>query len=256
MRNYAPRWLGQRSWSALAPRTSSVSGGRGRITLKAWGIALAMGGIALAGSAARTSAVPSHRPRTPTVAAAGGLDLRQWETRWWRWRLGLSGKHASSEADRCISRDQRPPVWLLGTDSIIAHRRVVACRIPRHAYLLLAVPAIDCSTAERQPFTAPLAGLRRCAEHDWAAGRPLLVITLDGHYLPQAQASVLTEPFRFRMPVHDNFLEVPGQNSGTMAVKGRATLLRPLPPGRHDLSVEWHYEGVPRFVTHYMLVVA
>ena len=181
----------------------------------------------------------------------GGRTLSAWQAAWWRWRSALPYHTAAPSPDSCITSGQRGSVWFLGGDP----SSQVSCSVPSGRYLLLGTPGVDCSTAEAPPFHARTnAGLLGCVRRVWRTTPSTYTVTLDGVLL---RPSVVASPvFDVRMPAQDNYLLAPGHTRARAAVYGVVTMLRPLSPGAHTLSVAVQYpRGSPTSRVTYRLTV-
>jgi hypothetical protein len=220
--------------------------------------------MVLAGCGGGATAKPqapagSGRPHVVLDAAVDGRSLSEWDVDWWRWRLALPRAGAARSRRSCITSGQRGPVWFLGHDYSIRpvdESSLIECPVPRGYYLLVATPAIDCSTIEGAPFhAATQAGLGQCALADWSQASPRRRLSLDGHALVPFGVFLETPPFTFRAPPRDSVFMLPGRTSGRAAVAGDVTMIGPLPTGQHVLAAEQQYRGLrPEHVTYELSV--
>lgn len=203
---------------------------RGRV-----GLVGAVGVLALLGASATAatgdvSATSGSSPLVPRGELVGGRDYGAWLAAAYQWRLSLPGA-TTHKTTSCITTAQHGPVWFLGLNPITG-----TCHVPSGVYLMLFTPTFDCSTVERPPVHATTnAGLRRCAKGLWVRYPGVETVTLDGVRLRPPGYVVATAAFHFTMPERNNWLHVRGHTSGSAAVYGLASILRPLSPGAHTL---------------------
>jgi hypothetical protein len=131
------------------------------------------------------------------------------------------------------------------------------CSIPASSYLMLGVPAVECTDVYRVPgFPSTARGLRRCARKYWRRyGDPRPRIVLDGTPLTPGGVRVAPPAFSVRMPADDNIFGAPGQTRATVALVAAPLLLRPLSPGPHKLVDAVRYRGTFDRVVIYRLTV-
>jgi hypothetical protein len=178
-----------------------------------------------------------------TSQRVAGKTYPQWMVASWQWLLANGRSNAAPQKGglSCITRGERGSVWFLDNEYEGFRPVTVTCAIPASRYLFLQGPTFDCSTVEPAPFGAARATLQQCVTRFKLAG---VKLTLDGKRLTPAAHSVATPAFRFSMPAQGNVLKVPGQTGGYAAARGDATMLRPLPAGRHTLvQVEQFSDG-------------
>ncbi|AXK72189.1 hypothetical protein DWG18_07765 [Lysobacter sp. TY2-98] len=169
----------------------------------------------------------------PADTVVEGASFGEWTGRWWNWALSQPIEPFLDPDGRICDRGQDGPVWYLaGTDgSFDAHRE---CVVPEGKYLL--IPIIN-MVQMRVPATAHLSsaaceGLRRSAavNNDNLASAVVLV---DGVKVPDVTA------FRVRS---GRCFELAARNANA-AADGYWLFLRPLPRGRHVITVGANYDS-------------
>jgi hypothetical protein len=210
--------------------------------------------IALLGVAGVWAAGASGLPaRTVTVvpgsAEVAGHDYGFWERASQRWRLTLPLSTATRNTS-CLRHPPQGPVWFLNWTSRATD---ISCAIPAGKYLMITALTVDCSTVEAPPFHASTdAGLRHCAEREWAKSGAYASVRLDGKKLRPSGYVTQTGAFKFQMPSRHNLLLVPGHTRGRTAIVGLSTIFSPLKPGPHTLTVASGFRNArpPRFPTN------
>ena len=169
-------------------------------------------------------------PRNQRVA---GYSYAQLEAAWVR----SSGYEPHRHATRPCSTFHHGPVWF-----VFGAPR---CSMPTGSYLFLGGPFISCSTVERRPYHATTpAGLRRCARRDWRSTPASYNITVDNVELTPPGFLVASPIFHFTISANSRH-GVRRRIHGRGAAYGYATLLRPLSPGTHTVTVADHSSGLP-----------
>lgn len=173
-------------------------------------------------------AAPSPLTRDPV----GGVSLAGWTARWWRWADGQGGAPYLDPDGRVCDVGQQGPVWnLAGTNGRFRPHR--ECVVPAGKYLLL--PIINMAhfqVDETVSCKALQAGA--AVNNDYLISA---VVLLDGQPLGDMRGHRVRSEGCFRMDADD-------EHSRLAAADGYWVMLKPLPPGRHTLSVGANY-GVP-----------
>jgi hypothetical protein len=194
---------------------------------------LVVAAIAVVGGGV-SAAAPQPTSLVPGNASVAGRAYGQWVATDYRWRLWQPNITSKTS---CFTAGQHGPVWFLGGGYTNAEVITRSCAVPAGRYLMWATPSYDCSTAERGLHSTDDAGLLRCARADWQSAPGFETVTLDGRQLQPPGYVGGTTVFAFKMPAHNNWLEVQGRTHGRMAVYGMASILPPLTPGSHTLEV-------------------
>jgi hypothetical protein len=196
------------------------------------------GGIAVADAQANTEATaPADTLVLPVDASVEGVSLGQWTAKWWQWAFAQPIAPFLDPDGRLCSEGQGGPVWFLaGTNGEFAPHR--ECVVPEGKYLL--VPVINMIYMNHQAGHDP-ATTRPCAalQADAAVNNDHLisaVVLVDG---------VLVEDVtRYRVRSDGCFpltTDVDEASAQSAAADGYWLLLKPLPPGRHTISIGANY---------------
>ncbi|MFC3551740.1 hypothetical protein ACFOLC_12045 [Lysobacter cavernae] len=173
----------------------------------------------------------------PAEAAVADVGQAQWSARWWQWAGRFPGvnelPYRDPDGRRCAQYQEEGPVWFLaGTDG--AFDAVRSCRIPANKHLF--VPLINWM-ASRGLQGAPMS----CAEKQAQASRQADhvvsgLVLLDGRPVGELQ--------RMRVASGTCFDGAPGE--GAAASDGYWLMLKPLPPGKHQLAIAAAFRDGPR----------
>lgn len=191
------------------------------------GLCLACGTVAHAREQAAVAVAPALHDGGPVE----GATLGTWTGRWWQWALGQWVEPYRDPDGRLCDVGQQGPVWFLaGTDGSFHVQRT--CAIPLDTHVL--VPVIN------MIYMNPRSGqARSCAElqADAAVNNDHLVsavVLLDGQPLGDVK--------RHRVRSDGCFPLDPGDPSSPLAAAdGYWLMLKPLPRGRHVLTVGANY---------------
>lgn len=172
----------------------------------------------------------------PADAAVADVSQAQWSARWWQWAGRFPGvnelPYRDPDGRRC-AQYQEGPVWFLaGTDGNFDAVR--SCRIPagKHLFVPLitwvanrGLQGVPMSCAEKQ------AHARRLADHVVSG-----LVLLDGRPVGELQ--------RMRVASGACFDGAPGDLPA--ASDGYWLMLKPLPPGQHQLAIAAAFRDGPR----------
>jgi hypothetical protein len=215
-------------------------------------VGLALTGVADVGGSAAASRLS---PLVPGNGSVAGRGYGQWVESAWRSRTSLPD--VTSDRSSCLTTSQHGPVWFLGGSASKGSSLTQTCTIRAGRYIMLDVPSVECSTAERPPFYARTdGGLVRCARTWWKKHVGEETLTLDGTKLEPPGYIGGTGVFSFTMPARNNYLHVRGHRRARGAIYGVATILRPLRPGPHTLVQVEAFANTSFYVTTtYKLIV-
>jgi hypothetical protein len=126
--------------------------------------------------------------------------------------------------------------WCLDLDGVVAPftrdpAAVPTCTVDVGTEVFVAALSVECSTVEQPPFYGGNeAELRQCVR-DLDVPQGDLTVTVDGEPVP---LTLVESPLlRLDLP-EDDLLGVPAQRALSVA-SGSVALLRPLPPGTHEI---------------------
>lgn len=196
-----------------------------------------------AACASLTAANANNAPERPAATAADQLVLPpdgkvgdetfgQLTARWWQWADHVDIPPYLDPDGRFCEIGQEGPVWFLaGTDGTFnAHRE---CVVPEGRYLL--VPIINMLQGSNDKgLPLPCAVLQGAA-------------AVNNERLASAVALIdgvpVTDVARFRVRSDGCFALQPGHASGLTAADGYWLLIKPLPTGRHTLTIGANYDS-------------
>jgi hypothetical protein len=200
--------------------------------------------MAQAGDIAATSAqaitegtTPADTPVLPADAIVEGVSFGGWTAKWWQWAFAQPIAPFLDPDGRLCTGGQGGPVWFLaGTNGEFAPHR--ECIVPAGKYLL--VPVINMIYMNRQAGHDP-AHTNPCAElqANAAVNNDHLVsavVMIDG--------VLIDDVTRFRVRSDGCFpltTDVEEPSAQSAAADGYWLLLKPLPPGRHTISIGANY---------------
>jgi hypothetical protein len=180
---------------------------------------------------------PIDTPVLPVDSIVEGVSFGQWTAKWWQWAFAQPIAPFLDPDGRLCSEGQGGPVWFLaGTNGEFTPHR--ECVIPAGKYLL--VPVINMIYMNHQAGHDP-AKTNPCAtlQTDAAVNNDHLisaVVMIDG---------VLVEDVaRYRVRSDGCFpltMDVDEASAQSAAADGYWLLLKPLPPGRHTISIGANY---------------
>ncbi|MEG0186198.1 MAG: hypothetical protein RR704_22385 [Stenotrophomonas sp.] len=199
----------------------------------AGGAAIAMLAMMMAAQAGDATASPvSQSASMTTTAPVAGIGLPEWTARWWRWVDAQRVPPYLDPDGRLCGSGQDGPVWnLAGTNGRFQPTR--ECVVPEGRHLLLPIinmayfqPDSSVSCQELQ------AGAAVNNEHLVSA-----VVLLDGQPLGDMRRHRVKSDGCFHIDPDDD-------SSPLVAADGYWLMLKPLPRGRHTISVGANY-GAP-----------
>lgn len=165
--------------------------------------------------------------------AVEGRSLGEWTAQWWRWAFSQPvAPYLDPDGSWC-AMGQEGPVWFLaGTNGQFTPKR--HCVVPEGKYLL--VPIINMSM-RRSKLTR--AGCREMQESVAVNNNHLAsaVVMVNGQLLRDARRQRVRSDGCFQFDPED-------ETSMWMAADGYWLMLKPLPRGRHTISVGANY-GAP-----------
>lgn len=170
-------------------------------------------------------------PSQPVAGHAQGFFANDW----WQWLMAApAGQNPQDDSTgHACARDQRSDVWYLaGAVSAKPQRRT--CTIPAGLHLFLPLSAVYDTTAAARPMTC--AQVRASAAHV-AAAPVTLRVTVDGSPVPAPERLRVSSKECFDLTARVD----PAQGVGSLyptATEGHFLMLRPLPPGRHLLTLK------------------
>ena len=184
-----------------------------------------------------------------------GRTRTQWLTAWNRWAFSVTAAVAARGND-CLPQDDSSPVRFLAVRTRVEHVYEVHCTIAAGRYVMLGQPGVSCTDVESHPrFPNTPSGLTRCVRDFWPrAADPRPRVVLDGQAIAPGPV-IHTGFYRFRVPARDNQMREPGLTRVGASGIGRATMLRPLPPGPHTLILGFRYRGEHNMALVYKLTV-
>ncbi|GAA5075128.1 hypothetical protein GCM10025759_18340 [Lysobacter panacisoli] len=170
----------------------------------------------------------------PSDSVVDGQSQAQWVVRWWQWagRFGDEAPYADQDGSRCAMHQDGAVWFLAGTTG--RGDAVRNCTIPagRHVFVPLITWAIDggdagggMSCEEKQAASA------RLADHVNTG-----LVLIDGRPVGQLQ--------RMRVAAGDCFARSPDLPASSS--DGYWLMLKPLPPGPHQLAITAAYKEGPR----------
>lgn len=202
----------------------------------------------LLAATAIASSPPTQRPKDtnpprqdirllPANGKVGKETFAALTARWWRWALSMPVKPYLDPDGRLCELGQKGPVWFLaGTDGSFSAKR--HCAIPEGKFLL--IPVINMmqfndnpNAVHEDPFTC--AGLQEgAAVNNDRLAKALVMI--DNVPIPHVTDYRVRSEGCFR-------LDPDNPASPLAAADGYWLLLKPLPVGRHTISVGANYNS-------------
>jgi hypothetical protein len=189
------------------------------------------------------SAASARSPHVFSPAAHPfGASLGEWQARWFTWFIEIPAptNPIFDETGELCGINQSGPVWFLAP---VAHSGTTTreCTVPAGKGLFALGLGNECSNVEPPPFHGDTeAELRACAAlgYDELFGDATQSISVDGVAVPDLADRYRTQTplFGYTLPP-DNIYGLP-PGPATMAISdGVATVVQPLPPGRHHVAV-------------------
>ncbi|WP_239380614.1 hypothetical protein [Frankia sp. CIT1] len=194
--------------------------------------------VIAAGAVTGLIATPASASSTFSVVQPhqryAGKTYGQWSAAWWQWAVSAPDPDSplnDPTGENCAV-NQSGPVWFLagtpGTSS-------PSCTVPAGKAILFPVITAECSSVEKNGTTE--AELRACAAN-YINHATALHASVDGTPIDLGPAG---SRFRFQSPffricfVPDNPI-YPDGGKGRSVSDGVWVLLRPLPPGQHEIN--------------------
>jgi hypothetical protein len=177
---------------------------------------------------------PPARRNTLTFgpgATVHGVSQGDWSARHWQWTLSspLDNNPGLDASGAFCADGQSGPVFFLP-------RNLAPCTIPSGTAILVPVTGTECSTTEPAPFSGTSEEeLRACAALELERYVNISV-SVDGETVPDIEAYRLASPLFPVILPERNVLGAPAGPSYAVA-EGYQVILRPLPPGEHDIAV-------------------
>lgn len=170
----------------------------------------------------------------PADAGVADIGQAQWSERWWNWVGRADAKEApylDLDGSRCAQHQDQGPVWFLaGTDGNFDAVR--SCRIPAGKHLF--VPLIN------WVVTRDIVGEMSCTQKQAQAGRfadhvVSGLVLLDGRPVGELKRMRVASGGCFAAP-----------DGASGASDGYWLMLKPLPPGKHQLAIAAAFRDGPR----------
>jgi hypothetical protein len=180
-------------------------------------------------------------PVLPPQATVAGLSLGEWNARSWQWALSFPADvnpYFDDTGERCGHGQTGPVFFLVAADS----NKERDCTVPAGRYLFVPLLGSGCSTVEPPPFFGrDEAELTQCADAavdfaERALDMDAMLLTIDGQSLDRDELAAyraVTPLFTLWLP-EENFLNTDRPVADSVAA-GYQVMLRPLPPGEHEL---------------------
>jgi hypothetical protein len=172
-----------------------------------------------------------------------GASLGEWQARWFTWLVEIPAptNPQFDETGALCGVDQSGPVWFLAPVARPG-TTIRACTIPAGKAIFVLGIGNECSNVEPPPFFgATEAELRACAaagfEEFW--GDATISISVDGIAVPNLDSYRTQTPlFGFTLP-EDNLFGLLAGTTATKAISdGNAVIVKPLPPGSHQIVTQ------------------
>lgn len=161
-----------------------------------------------------------------------GRTYAEWTARWWQWVLSIakSENPLVDENGKNYANNQSGPVWfLIGTLKGHADR---SCIIPADKAILFPVINVEASVAEGDGTTEEALAARVEFEMDQITDMRAMII---GRNVDELRQYRIQSPLFNVTLAADNVLGLPAQTTEMMS-EGYWLFLKPLPPGKYDLS--------------------
>jgi hypothetical protein len=185
----------------------------------------------------------------PPKAQVAGKSQADWSMAWWQWAASFDSAEspvADRTGENCHLKQDGPVWFLAGTYG--TKRTVRTCTIPRGKYLFF--PLINYVYFLADPASPPT-----CASVTLSAQRAtdnpsLLVLNLDG-----ADGTELSQYRQATSPCFNlAALADPPAPLFPSAANGYYVMLRPLPPGKHELNFGGILPNMSQAVTYRLVV--
>jgi hypothetical protein len=180
--------------------------------------------------------------------SVGGIRQAEWSRLWWQWAGSFQGSEspvADQTGDFCGSK-QGGPVWFLA-GTYATRRTIRACTVPKDKYLFfplinyVVMPPVNDST------TCSSVTKNAAAMTDDPAS---LILEIDGKRIGGLSAHRLatTQCFDMGAKTREQVRVFPS------AANGYYVMLRPLPPGKHELNFGGALPSMLQAVTYTLQV--
>lgn len=173
----------------------------------------------------------------PSDGVVGNLNQAQWSARWWQWvgRFGADtgAPYADRDGRNCALHQEDGPVWFLaGTDG--RFDAVRTCTVPADRHLF--VPMINWVIQQGRAGEALSCDEKQAAAAQLADHVGTGLVLLDGRPIGQMA--------RMRVAAGGCFAMSDGDVPAT--TDGYWLMLKPLPPGKHQLAITALWREGPR----------
>lgn len=173
----------------------------------------------------------------PVDSKPYGLSYAEWSAKWWQWVHSISAENnpVTDTTGKECARGQNGPVWFLaGTYGGPVER---TCNIPAGKAIFIPIANIPCSPAnpEFESLKGKPESVMRQECKKVQDSIDFMEIAVDGMQLPNLGSFRVQSPlFNLTMPENNVF----GVAQGTYPTVGDGNyqILKPLPPGEHDIS--------------------
>lgn len=198
-------------------------------------LSIALLSVAFSVIAAPPAATFADRVLLPPDAKVGGESFGQLTSRWWQWATAMPIAPYQDPDGRLCEYGQEGKVWFLaGTDGSFNAQR--ECVIPADRHILVPVINMRYSNPRRHGTDAlpiPCKVLQESA-------------AVNNERLASAVAFIdgvpVTDVARYRVRSDGCFpIDADDDTSASTAADGYWLLIKPLPPGRHTLTVGANY---------------
>jgi hypothetical protein len=205
-----------------------------------------------------TAAQDATPPPAPVTITAPGGDYAAWVAAWGQWAFSFPAAvspYSDTTGAACGLGQHGPTVFLAGS-AVGAGAITRACTIVEGTSVLVPVIAVDCSTAEADPFYgSDAASLATCAQTNAdaiTAGHA----TIDGTDVPDLATYRVQSPvFNVVLP-EGNILNAPA-GAASVVVDGAFLNIEDLAAGEHTISFGGTYQsGGAIDITYNITVVA
>lgn len=199
------------------------------------GLALLSGAVAAPASAGANGPSAVNQLLLPPDARVGSETFGELTARWWQWADRMPIPPYMDPDGRLCDFDQEGPVWFLaGTDGTFNAKRT--CVVPADRHVL--IPIINMRYSNNRQYNGePLPLPCKVLQEGAAVNNDRLgsaVVLVDGVRVPDV--------VRYRVRSKGCFPLIAGdEQSPSTAADGYWLLLKPLPLGRHTITVGANY---------------
>jgi hypothetical protein len=183
----------------------------------------------------------------PPDERVAGKTQEEWSNEWWQW-AGSFERTASPVADQTgakCSNGQQGDVWFLA-GTYDTGRTIRTCTVPRGKYLFF--PLVNYVVMARLP-SATCEGMARAAARN-TDGVQRLVLEIDGHRYGDLLQHRLVPRECFDLGARAS----PPVRMYPTASNGYYVMLRPLPPGKHEINFGGILPTLVQAVTYTLIV--